>query len=76
MLRLLGVMLRLLGYWGPKVCEILYLSQPSITGCLLEKIEMEKSKERDLPKRSQIHTGSFSHLRATEPDNKPVDPAT
>ena len=41
------------------------------------KEEWKKSpKERDHAQRSQRHTDSFEHLRATEPDNVPVDHAT
>jgi len=65
-----------LGYWGPKVCECLHLPRLSTAALLVLKKGKNNPKERDLPRRDQGYTGSFSHLRAIQPDNEPVDPAT
>jgi len=71
-------MVRFLGYSGPKVFEIPHLPRLSKPTLFFLKTKKKKAnpKERDPPQRSQGHIDSFSHLRTTEPDNGPVDPAT
>jgi len=70
-------MLRFLGYCGPKVFEIFHLPRLSQTTLVLLKKGGKKGKAGgNPPQKDQGHTDSFSYLKATQPDNEPVDPAT
>jgi hypothetical protein len=71
-------MVRILGYWGPNFSEILHFPRPSkATLVFKKKKKEEKTRRRNTrPREVKDSVTDFSHLRATQRDCEPVDPAT
>jgi hypothetical protein len=72
-------MVRILGYWGPNFSEILHFPRPSKATLVFKKKKKEEEKTRrrnTRPREVKDSVTDFSHLRATQRDCEPVDPAT
>jgi hypothetical protein len=74
-------MVRILGYWGPNFSEILHFPRPSKATLVFKKKKKKKKEEKTRrrntrPREVKDSVTDFSHLRATQRDCEPVDPAT